>query len=319
MNVYIWMGVIVSLTIIAFAIIYYFNLQTKVDKVTKIVDRNGPPTFSQLFYGDFDHSLDKPMDVAKIGEFLYVTDTNNKQVQMFDQSGTPIAQFGKEGTNPGEFKFPYGITGDKDGNVYVADLYNGKISIHEPKGKFIRYFKIQDKKNILKSPGGIRIYNDHLYVTDIQLNKVFVFDLNGKKLLEIKSGETAKDPLRAPNAVAIDKNDDVFVSDSGNQRVLEYDKNGKYIRTINGSKDGKGSSVFVNPRGIGVDSRGILYVVNNLTHVVYGFDNNGEEVFHFGTMGDGNEQFYLPNGLFVDGNDHVYITDTVNQRIALYY
>jgi hypothetical protein len=52
---------------------------------------------------------------------------------------------------------------------------------------------------------------------------------------------------------------------------------------------------------------------------VYGFNEKGEKVFEFGGMGDANEQFYLPNGLFVDDNDQVYITDTLNQRIAVYY
>lgn len=313
------MGVIVTLTVATFIAIYFFNLQSKVDKVANMANRNGAPVFSQLIYGDFDNSLDKPMDVAKVGEFLYVTDTNNKRVQMFDLAGTPITRFGKEGSGPGQFKFPYGVAGDKNGNVYVADLYNGNISIFEPKGKFIRYFKVQNKKDSLKSPGGIRIFNDKLYVTDIQLNKVFKFDLNGKKLLEITYATNVKDGIKAPNAVTIDKDSNIFVADSGNQRVVEYDKSGKYIRTINGSKNGTGSSVFVNPRGIAVDSRGILYVVNNLSNIIYGFDSKGVETFHFGTMGDGNDQFYLPNGLFVDENDRVYITDTINQRVALYY
>lgn len=315
--VYWWMSGIVVLTIAAFTAIYFFNMESVVKKVPSAVNPDGPPSFSQVIYGDFDNSLDKPMDVAKIGEFLYVSDTNNKRVQVFDSSGTPVFKFGKEGQGKGQFNFPYGIAGDKKGNVYVADLYNGKISIFEPKGKFIKYF--DDKKKLLKSPAGIRIYNDKLYVTDVQKNKVFIFNLNGKKLLEISTGANKQDTFKAPNSVAIDKkNNDIFVSDSGNQRVQVYDKNGKYIRTINGSKDGKGSSVFVNPRGIGVDSRGILYIVNNLTHMVYGFDEKGSEVFHFGTMGDQNEQFYLPNGLYIDDHDQVYITDTLNERIAMY-
>lgn len=318
--VYIWMGTIVTLTIAAFTAVYFLGLQSKVEKVRNIVDIDAPPVFSQLVFGDFNTSLDKPMDVAKIGEFLYVTDTNHKQVQAFDGSGTSVFKFGKEGEGKGEFKFPYGITGDKAGNVYVADLYNGNISIFDHKGKFINYFEEQDKKNkSINSPAGIRIFKEKLYVTDIKTNKVIVFDLKGKKLLEIEKGATDEDLLYAPNAVTTDQKGNIFIADSGNQRVQVYDKKGKYIRTVNGSEDGKGTSVFVNPRGIGVDSRGVLYVVNNLTHLVYGFDETGKEVFTFGGMGDANEQFYLPNGLFIDQNDQVYITDTLNQRVAVYY
>lgn len=319
-TVYIWMGTIVTLTTVVFAAIYFLGLQSQVKKTANIVDRDGPPVFNFMINGDFDKTLDKPMDVAKIGSFIYVTDTNHKQVQAFDNSGSAIFQFGKEGSGNGEFKFPYGIAGDKNGNVYVADLYNGNISIFNEKGKFIKYFEEQDKKaKSIQAPAGIRIFDEKLYVTDIKSSKLVVFSLDGKKLLEIAKGINDKDLLNAPNGVTADKNENIYISDSGNQRVLVYDKKGKYIRTVNGSKDGKGNSVFVNPRGIAVDSRGILYVVNNLTHIVYGFDEKGKEVFTFGGMGDGNEQFYLPNGLFVDSEDQIYITDTLNQRVAVYY
>lgn len=317
-TVYMWMSGIFILVIAAFTAIYFLNMESTVKKASNVIDPNSPPTFSQLFYGDFDNALDKPMDVAKIGEFIYVSDTNNKRVQVFDSSGSPVFKFGKEGEGKGEFKFPYGIAGDKKGNVYVADLYNGKISIFDPKGKFIKYF--DDKEKLIKSPAGIRIFNEKLYVTDVQQNKVIVLNLSGKKLQEISTGATKDDTFKAPNAIALDKKtDELFICDSGNQRVLAYDKKGKYLRTINGSKDGKGSFVFVNPRGIGVDSRGVLYVVNNLSHTIYGFNEKGEQVFTFGSMGDQNEQFYLPNGLYIDDNDRVYITDTLNQRVVLYY
>jgi DNA-binding beta-propeller fold protein YncE len=313
------MSTIVLLTAGAFVAIYFLNLKSEVEKITNPL-RNGPPVFSQLIYGDFDTSLDKPMDVAKIGEFLYVTDTNNKQVQVFDTAGTAIFKFGKEGRGKGEFMFPYGITGDSNGNVYVADLYNGKISIHDKKGNFIDYFKEADKKNkVIEAPGGLRIVNETLYVTDIQKNKVFVFDLKGNKLSEVGEVGQGEGQLRAPNAIAIDKDKNIYVSDSGNQRIQIFNKDGEYVSKINGSADGNGSSIFVNPRGIGIDSRGYLYVVNNLTHFVYGFNNKGEKIFEFGGMGDANEQFYLPNGLYIDENDQVYITDTLNQRVAIYY
>jgi DNA-binding beta-propeller fold protein YncE len=316
-TVYIWMSTIVVIVIAAFAAIYYFNMQSTVEQTVNKVDPNAPPTFSQLIYGDMDSSLNKPMDVAKIGEFIYISDTNNKRVQVFDSSGSPVFKFGKDGDGKGQFKFPYGIAGDKAGNVYVADLYNGNISIFDAKGKFIKYFNNKDK--LIKSPAGIRIYNEKLYVADVQQNKAYVFSLNGEKLLEISTGIDKNDTFKAPNAIAIDKkNNTIFISDSGNQRVQVFDKTGKYLRTVNGSKDGKGSSVFVNPRGIAVDSSGILYVVNNLSHMIYGFDAQGTQKFTFGSMGDQNEQFYLPNGLYVDENDQVYITDTLNNRVALY-
>ena len=195
-SVYVWMGIIVSMTAVAFVAIYFLNLGSQVTKLTPRVDPNGPPAFSHLIYGDFDKgALDKPMDIAKIGEFLYVSDTKNKRVQVFDAGGTPIFQFGKEGDGPGEFMFPYGITGDKKGRIFVADLFNGNISIFDSKGKFIEYFN--DKNKILKAPGGLRIVDEQLYVTDIEKGQVFKFDLEGKLLMALGQPGEAEEIGRA--------------------------------------------------------------------------------------------------------------------------
>jgi DNA-binding beta-propeller fold protein YncE len=312
------MGIIISMTAAAFVAIYFLNLGNQVTKMTPRIDPDGPPAFSHLIYGDFDKgALDKPMDIAKIGEFIYVSDTKNKRIQVFDAGGTPIFQFGKEGDGPGEFMFPYGITGDKKGRVFVADLFNGNISIFDSKGKFIDYFN--DKNKILKAPGGLRIVDEQLYVTDIEKGQVFKFDLEGKLLMALGQPGEAEGQFRAPNAVTVDDEGKIYVVDTGNQRVQIFDKEGKFKKIINGSDDGKGKATLVNPRGIDVDSRGFIYVVNNLTHFIYAFDQEGKKAFQFGGIGDQNEQFYLPNGLFIDDSDYVYITDTLNQRIAVYY
>lgn len=283
-----------------------------------ILDNNAPPKFSQMIYGGFDvDAFNKPMDVTEINQFIYATDTNNKRVQVFDITGTPIFKFGKEGEGPGEFKFPYGIDGDNQGNIYVSDLYNGCISIHDSKGNFLKYFAEKDsKEKIIEAPGSFRIVNNQVYVTDIQKSKVLIFDMEGKKLKEIGEPGTKQGQFRAPNAITVDKDQNIYVVDTGNQRVQVFDKEGKFLRIINGSTEG--SSVFVNPRGIGIDSRGFIYVVSNLTHYIYGFDKEGKKVFTFGGNGESNTQFSLPNGLYISKDDTVYITDSTNQRVAVY-
>lgn len=317
-TVYIWMGTIFAASVALFAVIYYFHLQSSAIKVASNV-KGGPPTLSNYIQGDMSNPLDKPMDVTTVGQYVYITDTNHQQVQVFDPSGVPIFKFGKKGTDKGEFQFPYGITGDKNGNIYVADLYNGNISIFTTKGKFIKYFTFAHPADKPKGPGGLRIYNNKLYVTDIQGNRVMIFDLNGKKLLEISTGSTKKDPLNAPNAVTIDSDKNIYVADTGNQRLVEYDKEGKFIQIINGSAGGKGDSKFVNPRGIGVEPNGTILMVDNMTHYVYGFNKKGKQVFEFGGLGSDKGQFYLPNGLYVDNQGQIFITDTVNERVDLYY
>ena len=311
--------------ILVTAIFCYFFIYKNTDlsaQVQKAVNSKAQPAFSYMIYGGFgSDALNKPMDVAKIDQFIYVTDTLNKRVQVFDLGGTPIFKFGTAGAGKGQFEFPYGICGDSKGQVYVSDLYNGCVSVFDSKGKFMKYFAEQNPdEKVIEAPGGLRIYGDKVYITDIQKSQVLIFDLNGKLLKALGSAGQGQGQFQAPNALTVDKDGNLYVVDTGNQRVQVFDKNYKYLRTINGSTDGKGDTIFVNPRGIGVDSRGILYVVSNLTHFVYGFDlsDHDKKLFTFGGQGEDNTQFTLPNGLFIDENDDVYITDSSNQRVAVY-
>lgn len=316
-NVYRIQGLIILLSIAIFAYLYYTN--TKLNDIFNSSSINGAPQFVRLIYGGFDKdALNKPMDVNLINQQVYVTDTNNKRVQVFDLQGNPLFKFGAEGTKPGQFRFPYGIAGDSKGNVYVADLYNGCISIFDSKGKFIKYFaEINPQEKTLMAPAAIRIVGNKVYVTDIRRSIALVFDLNGKLLMEVGKPGSADGQLKFPNGITADNDGNIYVVDTGNQRVEIFDKNGKFVRTFNGSSTG-GGSIFVNPRGIGVDQAGTIYVVSNLTHYIYGFDKNGKQRFVFGGNGAEDEKFCLPNGLFMSEDDTIFITDTVNQRVAIY-
>ncbi len=300
--------------------IYLFFNQTVTVALPKAVRPDGPPVYDRMVYGGFGpDALVKPMDVAVIGQQIYVTDTMNKRVQVFEMDGKPLAKFGQEGKGPGQFRFPYGIAGDSQGNIYVADLYNGCISIFDKQGKFIKYFaENKPEEKVIDSPGGLRIIGDKVYLSEIRRSQVTVFDLAGNKLMELGKIGTKPGEFRAPNAVTADKEGYIYVVDTANSRVQIFDKTGKFLRIVNGSEANKGASLFVNPRGIGIDSRGRIYVVSNLTNYVIVFDRDGKKLFEFGGNGAANTQFALPNGLFVDENDRVFITDTVNQRVAVY-
>ena len=284
-----------------------------------VLNPNGAPNYSQSLTGDFNKPLAKPMDITANSSFTYVSDTNNKRVVVFDTGGNLLFSFGEDGSGKGQFKFPYGISTDEQGRVFVADLYNGNISIFDEKGKFIDYFAqktLTDKK--ISSPAALRIIDKKVYITDIQTNKAYVFDLDGKLLLEVGKPGTEQGEFNAPNAITADEEGKIYVVDTGNQRVQIFDSKGKFIKIVNGSNEGKGESIFVNPRGIAIDQRGIMYVVSNLTHFVYGFDKEGKKVFEFGGLGENNGQFSLPNGLFIDEKDNVLVTDTLNIRVQVF-
>lgn len=68
---------------------------------------------------------------------LYVTDTWNDRVEVFDADGVFIRAFGKNGDGPGRFARPKGIAIDSDGHVWVADAVQDRLSVFTREGDFL--------------------------------------------------------------------------------------------------------------------------------------------------------------------------------------
>lgn len=80
-------------------------------------------------------NFSKPTNVAvdKDGN-LYVSDTWNDRVEVFDGEGTFIRTWGKNGDGPGDFARPKGIAIDNDGHVWVADAMLNRVQVFTPQG-----------------------------------------------------------------------------------------------------------------------------------------------------------------------------------------
>ena len=61
---------------------------------------------------------------------IYITDTINDRVLIYDTNGTQLHSFGTRGSGEGEFNRPGGITVDTSGNVYVCDYNNNRIVVY---------------------------------------------------------------------------------------------------------------------------------------------------------------------------------------------
>ena len=68
---------------------------------------------------------------------LYVSDTYNNRIQVFDADGNFIRQFGKAGDRPGTFMRPKGIAIDVDGHVWVADAVEDRVQCFTPEGDLL--------------------------------------------------------------------------------------------------------------------------------------------------------------------------------------
>jgi len=71
---------------------------------------------------------------------VYVTDTLNNRVEIFDADGSFISEFGKGGDGPGRFARPKGIAIDCDGHIWVADEVQSRVQVFDKDGRLLIYF-----------------------------------------------------------------------------------------------------------------------------------------------------------------------------------
>jgi DNA-binding beta-propeller fold protein YncE len=84
--------------------------------------------------GDFARPTNVAVD--KDGN-VYVTDTFNDRVEVFDADGNFIRTFGKAGDGPGYFARPKGIAIDADGHIWVADAVQDRVQVFTPEGRLL--------------------------------------------------------------------------------------------------------------------------------------------------------------------------------------
>ena len=83
-------------------------------------------------------NFSKPTNVAldKDGN-VYVADTWNDRVEVFDAEGAFIRTWGKNGDGPGDFARPKGIAIDVDGHIWVADSMLNRLQVFTPDGRLL--------------------------------------------------------------------------------------------------------------------------------------------------------------------------------------
>jgi DNA-binding beta-propeller fold protein YncE len=87
--------------------------------------------------GDFS----RPTNVAVTSDGdLYVSDTFNDRVEVFDADGNFIRTFGKAGDGPGYFARPKGLAIDADGHVWVADTVQDRVQVFDREGRLLIWF-----------------------------------------------------------------------------------------------------------------------------------------------------------------------------------
>ena len=81
-----------------------------------------------VLVSDADLSHPSGIAVGAAGR-IYVCDTENHRIQVFDSDGNLVTRWGSYGTGLGQFRRPMGIAIHPNGDIYVADTDNHRIQV----------------------------------------------------------------------------------------------------------------------------------------------------------------------------------------------
>ncbi len=124
---------------------FLYVVDTQQDQVI-VYDADTLKLLRRIGTGGKNHFLTTPGDFgAPQGVALdsdgnvYVTDTLNNRVEIFDADGNFVSLFGKHGDGPGYFARPKGIAVDGDGHIWVADEMQDRLQVFNREGQLLTY------------------------------------------------------------------------------------------------------------------------------------------------------------------------------------
>lgn len=182
------------------------------------------PASTEYFWGPRGIAVDSSGRV-------FVADTGNKRIMVFDKDGKYLTEFGSGGFDPGQFDEPVGVAVGVDGTVYVADTWNQRIQSFIPSegAEGLIYFPLAQWDvngwfgQSLENKPFIALGGDnHVFITDPEGYRIIEFTSAGEfvRTWGDFGGDSSQIGLAA--GITVDQLGSIWITDAGNNRILKY-------------------------------------------------------------------------------------------------
>ena len=267
--------------------------------------------------GDKKGQLNSPRGVAVSpdDQFVYVSILNNAAVYKFKQDGTFVSGAAGKGSKPGQFNEPSGISTDKDGNLYVADAWNGRIQKFDGKGKFL--LEIGGVKGGFYSPRNVSVSKfGVVYVADTGTSRIHRFDTEGNRMGNPAGGAgKSLGKFGEVFGLAFDSKGGVYAADYGCRRIEVFSSDLKPLSQIKVKAWETNSPLWPM---LAMDSKDRLYAVSSGTQEIVVFDTTGKKIKQLGIIKNDMKDkplFSNPLGIAVDSQDNLYVTEITRNKV----
>lgn len=258
---------------------------------------------------------------------IYVTDAGNQRVQIYDADKQYVATLGsgQVGVGNNQFNAPGIVDIDDEGKIYVVDRLNYRVQVFGKNYQYLATIGTTEvsgiENNQFSFPTSVAVSAEGMiYVSDERNHRIQVFNPNFEYVATMGTpGEygAADNQFRVPTSVTTDRNGSIYVTDMGNNRIQKFDKNRNYVASIANHYDYRFPSMGL-PFQMTVNDQDKLFVMDSKR--VHIFDQNFVQLASLGTdgSGDGNDQFFEPQNVYIDHQQKLYIADRLNHRIQIF-
>ena len=198
--------------------------------------------------------LRRPYGIAVTEEFIFVTDWDHHSLFQFSKDTLqPINRAGTEG----ELFGPKGLCVDRNGDVFIADCWNHRVSVFSGNLRF----KSCIGTGILYFPVDVKLSPDTLVVLDRSPNCVRIFSRSGDLLTAcVSQGDKQNCLVDRPFFFCLDPDMNILISDRGHDTIKIFTHSGELIHTL--GKKGKSRGDLISPYGIAVSHSGKIFIVS---------------------------------------------------------
>ena len=236
-----------------------------------------------------------------------------------------VTRWGEEGTSPGQFGRPRGMTLDGTNRLLICDTDNNRIQVFDTSGNLLDIWgETGSEAGQFLGPIGIDVApNDEVYVVDTGNNRVQRFqpdgtwlgEWDGTGLGEGGSGDPEPETW-SPFALTVDRHHNVYVTDTamwGSDKIHKFDSAGVFERSWNLEER---STALDLPLGIASSPDDYIYVSRTGGNV-YQFRLDGSLVRTCGGFSTTPipGTFKTPLGVDVDSLGNVFVVDHHNRRM----
>jgi DNA-binding beta-propeller fold protein YncE len=253
----------------------------------------------------------------KTRDEIYVADTGNHQIVVFDKNGLPVFNFphlvpSDNGSLAGE---PKSVVVDSGGQIFVTDGMVRFVDVLDHMGRRIQTIdppsdECDDRHRfeVLALGSGDEVYA--AYVCDGLSVAVIDSNLNINRVIALASPEAGRHCI---SDIDVGADGMIYVTDPCAETMVQvFLPDGRFHAGF--GRHDAGFENFSFPAGIAVMSDGLIWIVDAVRQIASCFSIDGEFLHYIGGRGAGPGAFDYPSALATDRSGRLFVLERVGNR-----